>query len=166
MRSSIPFFADGFAYDVSVIDPVAVDGTDGTLRLFFASADGDADHGIARDGRHDCGIYSSFGPTAPYLGTGIYEALVEPRVLRPTTTTIEPYADRLIVRVSAPTGNVVIADNDSFVIAPLVNGVASINLAPGDHRLYAWYDAQGQWDASRSPTIMRRVTPARRRAAR
>lgn len=82
MRSSIPFFADGLGYAVSVIDPVAVDGPDGKLRVYFASADGDADHGIPRDGRHDCGLYDEFGPTAAYLGTGIYEATVE---LRPVT---------------------------------------------------------------------------------
>ena len=38
---------------------------------------------------------------------------------------------------------------------------------PGDHHLYAWFDAQGEWDASRSPVILQRVTiPPRRRAAR
>jgi hypothetical protein len=88
MRSSIPFFADGGGYAVSVIDPVAVDGDDGKLHVFFASADGDPDHGIERDGRHDCGLYSDFGPTAVYLGIGIYEAIVEPiyprrRAVRP-----------------------------------------------------------------------------------
>lgn len=77
MRSSIPFFADGFGYAVSVIDPIAVDGADGKLRVYFASADGDADHGVGRDGRHDCGLYDEFGPTAAYLGTGVYEAIVE-----------------------------------------------------------------------------------------
>jgi hypothetical protein len=83
MRSAIPFLADGIGYDVSVIDPVAVDGADGKLHVYFASADGDADHGIPRDGRHDCGIYAEFGPTAVYLGTGIYEAIVEPLPDRP-----------------------------------------------------------------------------------
>lgn len=78
MRSAIPFFADGLGYAVSVIDPIAVDGPDGKLRVYFASADGDADHEIGRDGRHDCGLYDEFGPTAAYLGTGIYEAIVEP----------------------------------------------------------------------------------------
>jgi hypothetical protein len=77
MRSAIPFFADGAGYAVSVIDPIAADGADGTLRVYFASADGDSDHGIGRDGRHDCGLYDEFGPTAAYLGTGIYEATVE-----------------------------------------------------------------------------------------
>lgn len=77
MRSAIPFFADGAGYAVSVIDPIAVDGADGTLRVYFASADGDPDRGIGRDGRHDCGLYDEFGPTAAYLGTGIYEAKVE-----------------------------------------------------------------------------------------
>ena len=166
LRSSIPFFADGFGYEASVIDPVAVEGAEGKLRLFFASADGDPEHGIARDGRHDCGIYSSFGPTAAYLGTGIYEAVVEPRVLRATTTTLVPRGNRLEVHVTAPAGNVVIADNGAFVIAPLMNGVATIELTPGDHTLYAWFDAQGDWDASRSPVILQRVIPPRRHAAR
>jgi hypothetical protein len=167
LRSSIPFFADGFGYETSVIDPVAVNGADGKLHLYFASADGDADHGIARDGHHDCGLYAQFGPTAAYLGTGIYEAIVEPRVLHATTTTLEPHGDRIEVRVSAPAGNVVISDNNAFVIAPLVNGVATKDLTPGDHTIYAWFDAQGEWDASRSPVLIQHVpAPPRRRAAR
>jgi hypothetical protein len=162
LRSSIPFFADGFGYQTSVIDP-------------FASADGDSDHGIARDGRHDCGIYPSFGPTAAYLGTGIYEAVVESRVLRPTTTTLEPRGSRLEVRVTAfdgttPAGNVVVADTSGpFRMAPLVNGIATVDLpvpTPGDHLVYAWFDAQGEWDASRTPVTLQRVPLPRRRAAR
>ncbi len=165
LRSSIPFFADGFGYESSVIDPVAVQGADGKLHLFFASADGDPERGIPRDGRHDCGIYADFGPTAAYLGTGIYEAIVEPRTLRPTATSLLPRGSRVEVRVTAPVGNVVIADNSAFTIVPLVNGVAAIDLPPGDHTLYAWFDAQGDWDASRSPVINLRVLPPKRRAA-
>jgi hypothetical protein len=178
LRSAIPFLADGFGYDNSVIDPVAVSGADGKLHLFFASADGDPDHGIPRDGLHDCGLYSNFGPTAVYLGTGIYEVIAEPRTLRTTLTSIgAPSLGRFAVRVTAfdgstPSGNVVVRDSSSgdFRIAPLVNGVASIDLpltAPGDHVVFAWFDAQGDWDASRSAGVIQHVpTPARRRAAR
>jgi hypothetical protein len=175
LRSSIPFFADGFGYQTSVIDPVAVDGADGKLHLFFASADGDPDHGMARDGHHDCGIYASFGPTAPYLGTGIYESVVELRALRPTFTVLSaPRLGHYDVRVmgwdgTPAEGNVVVADSaGGFRIAPLAGGVASVDLplpAAGDHWLSAWYDAQGQWDASRSAVILQRVPiPPRRRA--
>ena len=173
LRSSIPFFADGFGYETSVIDPVAEQGADGKLHLFFASADGDPEHGIARDGRHDCGLYSGFGPTAVYLGTGIYEAIVEPRTLRLTAVSLQARGGgRFDVRVRAfdgttPAGNVVVADGNSpFRIIPLVSGAATVELpltTPGDHSIYAWFDAQGDWDASRSPVILLR---GRHRAAR
>lgn len=176
LRSSIPFFADGFGYQTSVIDPVAFEGADGKLHLFFASADGDVDHGVGRDGRHDCGIYSEFGPTAVYLGTGIYDAVVERRALRATLTTLQPRAGRLEVRVTAldgttPAGNVVVADtNGAFRIAPLAGGVATVDLPSttvGQHQLYAFFDAQGEWDASRSVFVAQRITiPPRRRATR
>ena len=177
MRSSIPFFADGFGYQTSVIDPVAVEDAQGRLHLFFASADGDADHGVPRDGRHDCGIYSSFGPTAAYLGTGIYEAIVEERdFLRPTLTWITaPQLGRYEVRVttydrSTPQGNVVVQDaGGDFRIVPLENGVAVVDLpllTPGDHVVHAWFDAQGEWDASRSAIYQRVPIPPRRRAVR
>ena len=177
LRSSIPFLADGFGYPNSVIDPVAVSGTDGKLHLFFASADGDPEHGIARDGRHDCGVYSGFGPTAVYLGTGIYETIVEPRTLRPTLMSIAaPVLGRFEVRVTAldgttPAGNVVVQESGgAFRIAPIANGAASVELpltTPGDHLIFAWFDAQGEWDASRSAGIIQHVPiPPRRRAAR
>ena len=176
MRSAIPFFADGFGYDVSVIDPIAVDGADGKLHVFFASGDGDADHGIARDGRHDCGLYAEFGPTAVYLGTGIYEAIAEPLALRATRTTLaSPTPGRYTVRVAAldgtvPQGNVVVRDlAGTFRIAPLVNGIASVDIpltTAGDHLIQAWFDAQGTWDASRAPGIVQTVTFPRRRAVR
>ena len=37
--------------------------------------------------------------------------------------------------------------------------------APGDHVVFAWFDAQRQWDASRTAGIVQRVpTPTHRRA--
>ena len=177
LRSAIPFLADGFAYENSVIDPAAVNDADGKLHLFFASADGDPEHGIARDGRHDCGLPAGFGPTAVYLGTGIYETIVEPRTLRPTTMSLSASAlGRFDVRVTAPdgttpAGNVVVRElGGDFRIAPLVGGAASVELpftTTGDHIVFAWFDAQGEWDASRSAGIIQHVpTPPRRRAAR
>ena len=176
LRSSIPFFADGFGYQTSVIDPVAFEDAGGALHLYFASADGDPDHGVPRDGRHDCGLYSDFGPTAAYLGTGIYDAVVERRTLHFTTTTLQPRGNRLEVRVTAvdgstPSGNVVVRDfNGEFRIANLAGGLATVDLpslTPGQHQLQAWFDAQGDWDASRSPIIVQNVTvPPRRRAVR
>ena len=176
LRSSIPFLADGFGYQTSVIDPVAVNGADGKLHLFFASADGDPEHGVARDGRHDCGLLPGFGPTAVYLGTGIYETIVEPRALRATTTSIAAAPGHFDVRVTAldgstPAGNVVVRDSISgdFRIAPLVDGVASVELPlipPGDHTVDAWFDAQGDWDASRATLIQHVPIPPRRRVAR
>ncbi|HEX9163908.1 MAG TPA: hypothetical protein VF980_19520, partial [Thermoanaerobaculia bacterium] len=89
IRSAIPDFADGFGYSVSVIDPTIVNERDGTLKLYLASADGDIDHGIDRDGHYDCYLDPTI-PTAPYVGTGIYEATVRNVVLQPTTITIVP----------------------------------------------------------------------------
>ena len=40
--STIKYFADGEGYDFSVIDPIYLEGADGSSRFFFASADGDA----------------------------------------------------------------------------------------------------------------------------
>jgi hypothetical protein len=54
-------------------------------------------------------------------------------------------------------------------IVPLVNGSASADLTfivPGQHLVSAWYDAQGQWDASRAPALAQNVAFSRRRAVR
>src|SRR5205085_2665474 len=117
----------------------------------------------------------SFGPTAVYVGTGIYETIVEPRSLRTTTMTIAaPALGHFDVRVTAmdgttPAGDVVVRDSSSgdFRIAPLVNGAASVDLpitTPGDHVVFAWFDAQGAWDASRSGGVIQHVPAPRRRA--
>ena len=183
VRSAIPFFADGFGYDVSVIDPVAVDENDGSLHLFFASADGDSDHGIDRDGHYDCELDPGIGPTAPYVGTGIYEAVVEPMTLRATSTRLQtPRLSMLTgegahysVRVTAadgstPVGNVVVVDAGRWWrIVPLVNGAAAVELpldSTGEHRVYAVFDAQAGWDASRSNIVTQTVMGPRRRAVR
>lgn len=82
--SRIRFFADGSGYDFSVIDPIYVEGADGSFQFFFASADGDA-RGRGRDGVHDCDIGGKEG-TAPFIGLGIY-AGGNKKPLRPTGAT-------------------------------------------------------------------------------
>lgn len=99
MRTTIPYFADGWSYDASVIDPVAVDDH-GALRLFFASADGDEAFGIPRDGQHDCGTRNGFGATAPYVGTGIYESRVE--MITPRRTGMTLSVDRMSIEAGEP----------------------------------------------------------------
>jgi len=70
LPSEIRYFADGTGYVNSVVDPALVEDGPGALHLFFASNDGDPDHGIPRDGVRDC---TSFAPN----GLGIYEGIVE-----------------------------------------------------------------------------------------
>jgi hypothetical protein len=43
---------------------------------------------------------------------------------------------------------------------------AQFSACPGQHLVSAWYDAQGQWDASRAPALAQNVTFPRRRAVR
>jgi hypothetical protein len=181
LRSALPFFADGNGYDVSVIDPVSVDAPDGTLHLFFASADGDARAGVTRDGRHDCELDVTM-PTAPYVGTGIYEAVVKPQALQPVVITLRADEERLLIggsahytiRVTAadgsqPSGMVDLIDRGRAVVTvPLRAGLAHAELWPtatGEHHVYAYFPPQGNLDAGRTAVMRQTVEPLPRRRA-
>lgn len=88
--SSIPYFADGRSYDISVSDPFYVEHR-GAYHFYLASADGDAAAGIERDGVHDCdpGRYPEH-PTAPFIGMGIYEGKGGRRPPRDEVRDVEP----------------------------------------------------------------------------
>jgi len=160
LRSTIPWLADGTSYDSSVIDPVVVD-EHGALRLFLASADGDDAGGIARDGVQDCAA-SGFGATAPYVGTGIYEARIESVVPVPTRMTIATdgttFNDGETVRchvtvtdssghpvngnIVAFAGNIVF----SIVYARVIDGHADVDVpvrGVGTHTIRADFPDQG-----------------------
>ncbi len=177
LRSAVPYLADGYSYEASAIDPVVVDDH-GALRLFLASADGD--EGRARDGRHDCDPGAGFGPSAPYVGTGIYEARVEPVTPRATRTTISVdrvsivAGDKIHCRVEVaeeggkPVLGVVEIHANGIWRARLAGGRAEIDIpfrVPGSHWIDASFEDQGLWSASRSElNVVQVVKSSRRRA--
>jgi hypothetical protein len=179
IRSAVPFFADGRGYANSVITPSAAEDSSGKLHLFFASGDGDDDHGITRDGLRDCS--SSAGPTSIFIGSGIYDATTDDIDLIPTVTTIEPRSNpasvgpvTFIVRVTSPKGPpngvVTVFGAGGFSEANVVNGVAEVTYpirSKGDWIINASFTAPGMPWASSSATVTQRVInpPPRRRAA-
>jgi hypothetical protein len=182
--SAIPYVADGYGYEVSVIDPIAVPDGPERMRLFYSSADGDARNGVARDGRHDCQLDPRAGPTAPYMGTGIHEATLEYIDRRHTSTTITASNSaavgdtiRAVVQVasedgSAPHGTVIVTDNRTiFEQVRVVNGEAVLALPirgeAGARTIYAQFTADGIWASSRSEVLeLRVVKQARKRGVR
>lgn len=180
LRSGILAFADGLSYDNSVIDPVAIEEADGTLRLFFSSADGDEQQGIPRDGVHDCAREPVFGATSPYVGTGIYEAVIERITLRPTSLSVLPTSFQIPdgglahyrACVNALDGSVVeglvsvVDSGRSFAEGRLSGGCAEIDLRMhglGMHSVTANYNTQNVWQASRSPTVVQEVSASQRK---
>jgi hypothetical protein len=162
VRSAVPHFADGYSYDASVIDPIVIEDRGG-FRLFLASADGD--DGIERDGRHDCDPNAGFGPTAPYVGTGIYEARLEMITPEPTSTNIDIDRSSIVsdetvhCRVEVmgldgtPVDGMVMIRGDGVTYARLVNGRAEADIrlrGVGQHWVDAVFEEQGLWHGSHS----------------
>jgi hypothetical protein len=181
MRSEIPHFADTFSYDNSVIGPVIAEDGAGKMNVYFASGDGDEDHGIARDGVRDC--TSGAGPTTVFVGSGIYEGIADMITLTPTTTTIETPVNPVntgfitfTVHVSSelgkPNGRVSLEGNSFFAQTRVVDGVATLTASArftGTFPVSARFDTDaGPWAPSSSSQIVVHVTnpPPRRRAAR
>lgn len=162
VRSTVPFFADGTGYDTSVIDPIAVEDGSGTIHLYVSSNDGDPDDGIARDGVPDCAAEPNFGPTAAYVGAGIYEATLGFAELAPTTLQVvaQPVSvtagtmGHYTVRVTATDGSVpagmVSISTDEFLgtSVPLRDGVADVSVMmrnAGTRRVYLSFNTDGLW---------------------
>ncbi|HEY5611488.1 MAG TPA: Ig-like domain repeat protein [Thermoanaerobaculia bacterium] len=181
IRSAVPLFADGHAYDYSILDPVYVEDHFGTPRMFFASADGDPGAGIDRDGRYDCALGQH--STAIYVGTGIYEAILDFKNLYRTetilTSSLNPATpgDRIqfTVRIGSnspvwPVGTVTLRDGITDLgRAPLVNGRAEFDIVfptSGLRVITAEFEGESLFDKSRSPRLHQVVGPAKRRGAR
>ena len=184
LRSALRDFADGFGYDVSVIDPVVVDRGNGKLSLYFSSADGDPDFGIERDGKYDCVLDPNIGATATYVGIGVYESTVEWVTLRPTTLVVTPQRSEVVagsrvrfeVRVTAddgsiPEGLVTVVTFGNFQQVRLRDGRATVELLmtlAGDQQVWAYFESRGIWQYANASGIVEKVVEAqpRRRTAR
>lgn len=177
LRSAIPYFADDRGYDGSVVDPTIVEDSTSTLHLFMASADGDSDHGIARDGLRDC-------PSSPsYLGLGIYEGIVQLAPLASTTLTVTPRANPAAtgvvafdVRVTAndgtsPNGRLTLTIGSFSTIVDVNSGRATV-FAPlntaGTYPVHASFTSFGPWNASNADTQITIIpgSPPKKRAVR
>jgi hypothetical protein len=165
LRSAIEYVADGSGYENSVLTPAAAEDGEGKLHLYFASGDGDDDHGMAHDGLRDCS--SDDAPTAIFVGSGIYETVAEPIELVSTTITIatKPAAATsgvpvtFTIRVNADEGkpNGVVFVTGPFAFSTVVkNGVGEITLPPvrfaGDFTFFAFFSPEASmWAASATP---------------
>lgn len=173
LRSSVDFLADGRGYSASIIDPIGVEDGGGTVHLYVASDDGN--NSGARDGLPDCVLNPDFGPTAPYVGAGIYEATLGWVDLPATTITVTPPASpvttgsaRYSVHVTAadgsiPTGIVTLYSTDFYApaSAPLHGGVADVTLTAtiiGPRVINATYNTLGPFQTS-STTFSQTVVP-------
>lgn len=176
LRSGISYFADDRGYANSVVDPIVVEDESNTLHLFMASADGDSDHGIGRDGFRDCGSSPST------LGLGIYEAIVELRQFVNTTISINPHTTApagvvaFDIRVSAtdgslPNGRLTFSVGSSTYVVD-VNGGHAVVFAPlpvpATYQIHATYTSFGPWSQSNTDAQITIVQggPSRKRAVR
>ena len=165
LRSRLPFFADGRAYDNSVLAPAAAEDGDGHLHVFFASGDGDDDHGLARDGLRDC--TSGAGPTTIFIGSGIYEATLDRADPVPTAITVEPKpssvqtGERITFNIhvtsatGTPSGTAQISGGPYFAVVPVTDGNGVVTLPapyPGDFALFGtFYSDATMWASSATP---------------
>jgi len=174
LRSAVAYLADDRSYTGSVVDPVIVEDVSNTLHLFFASADGDPDHGIPRDGVDDCPL-SSFP-----VGLGIYEGIVELAPVVSTSITITPRANPSAtgpigfdVRVTAangtaPNGRVRLDTANISTIIDVNNGTASPSTfltVPGTYTVHATFTSFGPWATSSADvqiTVVPSLPPKRR----
>jgi hypothetical protein len=179
VRSAIPFFADGRAYANSVIAPAAVEDGAGRMHFFFASGDGDDDHGIDRDGVRDCSVGGG-SPTTIFVGSGIYEATADLIDLAPTTTTIEPKSNptnigpaTFIVRVTSPAGapsGRVSVSGGGFAETAVIDGYAEVTYSirlKGSWIINAFFTSPAMPWADSHATVVQQVTnpPPKRRAS-
>ncbi|HKO57083.1 MAG TPA: hypothetical protein VJ276_14495, partial [Thermoanaerobaculia bacterium] len=178
VRSTIPYVADGTGYSVSVIDPTYYEDVGGA-HLLVASADGDEAAGIARDGKHDCATaFDGSMPTAPYVGTGVYDYELGQRELIPTSTTLEApqsaaAGGALRVRVTVraangevPHGVVTVYGGGQITELLLVDGQAEADVVmPGrTTEVTAAFRPTGLYLFSSAHQVVQAVPTARRRA--
>ncbi|HEX9161840.1 MAG TPA: hypothetical protein VF980_09055, partial [Thermoanaerobaculia bacterium] len=134
-------------------------------------------------GHYDCYLDPTI-PTAPYVGTGIYEATVRNVVLQPTTITIVPPSGPVISGTPAPfLIHVTSADGstpDGLVTvnaigggsaeARLRGGQASVYLisrTPGEVAVRAFFTTNGVWQGAVSDlATMNVISVPHRRAVR
>ncbi|HEY2324500.1 MAG TPA: Ig-like domain-containing protein, partial [Thermoanaerobaculia bacterium] len=177
LRSSVPYFADDRGYPGSVVDPTLIEDASSTLHLFMASADGDSDHGIIRDGVRDC----SSSPS--YLGLGIYEGIVDLAPIVNTSISITPRANPAAtgvvafdVRVSAtngtqPNGRVTLSVGAFTATVDVNNGQATVFAplnTPSTYPVHATFTSFGPWQTSSTDSQITVVqgAPAKKRAVR
>lgn len=179
VRSTLPYVGDGTGYSASVIDPTYYEDVDGP-HLLVASADGDEAAGIARDGKHDCAVAAdAANPTAPYIGTGIYDYNLGERERIVTSTTMEAPKSaaaggtvrvRITVRAadgSAPHGTLKLYAGNIMEL-PLVDGVAEADVVMPERTMQfsAAFNSNGVYLFSGAVAVVEAVPVTRRRAAR
>jgi hypothetical protein len=137
LLSTITHFADNLSYPSSVIDPTLFEDGSGVLHLLVDSADGDPANGFPRRGTDPCEP-SGFGPTAPFVGTGVYEGIVAPvGALTPTSVTAFPVYDpdgvarllqiKVLAAGAPPNGTATVSPGfESIVSVPIINGAGTI----------------------------------------
>lgn len=176
LRSALPYFADDRGYPGSVVDPIVVEDEASNLHLFMASADGDPDHGIVRDGIRDC------ASSNPKAGLGIYEAIVEFVPLVNTLITITPRATAAAgvvafdVHVSGsdgslPNGRLTLSVGSSTTTVDVNSGHATVSVSlntPAVYQVHATFTSFGPWTQSNADTQITIVagSPAKKRAVR
>jgi len=176
VRSAIPFFADGRGYDTSVIDPIAVEDGSGKLHVFLSTADND------HNGVDDCAFDPNFGPTAAYVGLGIYEADADVIDLAPTAIHVTPLSIvptigqtvHYAVRITATDGSLpngvvmIVGDEYAPFTATVTNGIADVAVkfrAPGARQLSVSFNTIGPWLSANTSVEQDVVAPQHHRAA-
>jgi hypothetical protein len=183
LRSNVAHLADGFGYAASVIDPIAVEDPGGGLHLYVTSND---DNG---DGVADCLSDPSFGPTAVYVGAGIYEAPLAWEELTPTSVTMTPPAPTVTrgtwhfaITVKAADGTLpagfvsgaVFNDTPLFDGYPqsfdvkVTDGKADVSVVlatTGSYHLTLNFTSLGPWNQSSTSVSQVVVPPTHHRAA-
>jgi len=178
--SSITHFADNLSYPSSVIDPFLFEDGSGVLHLLVGSADGDSLNGVPRTGTDPCNTVS-FGPTAPFVGTGVYEGIVAPAgPLTPTSITAEKIMDsggvargiRITVHAAGapPNGTAtVVVGAIARLSVPILGGAGGVSLSAfnrGHFDVKISFSSYGLWSASSldigNLTLDTPLTPPRR----
>jgi hypothetical protein len=185
LLSTITHFADNLTYPSAVIDPILFEDGSGMLHLLVSSADGDPTNGVPRDGTDTCDT-RGFGTTSPFVGTGVYEAVVTPvSGLTGTTTTAQAVMSSggvvtgLHIHVVAtgstamlPSGTATVMIDSVFpgywASVPILDGVGEAPLfarPAGTYRVRVSFTSYGLWSGSSADLGNLPVGPPGRRRA-